>query len=394
MSTTKLLSYGVVVGVVLCWPALLPAASQLTVTAANPLDLARASQTIELSATQLAPLAARDLNTIRIKDAAGKDLIVQAVDTDGDAYRRPDIVIFQADFAPKETLSFTVAVGVKPVYQLEQFRAFGRFNRERFDDFVWENDRIAHRTYGKALETWAGEPLTSSTIDIWSKRTPRMVVNDWYLADDYHTDHGEGADFYSAGLSRGCGGNGLWAADRLWTSRNFINSRVLANGPIRVLFELEYEPFEVDGISVSEVKRVSLDAGSQLDRFQSRYQQFTRPGQARQLISGIGLKKVGSEKVEVNAARGWLAKWEKVEKNAGEQGLAVVVGPKSFEKHVEDKLNHLVLTKVSEAGEATYWAGFCWDKAGHITNAEAWKKHVDEFAQGLQAPIVVTVTEK
>lgn len=394
MSTTKLLSYGVVVGVVLCWPALLPAASQLTVTAANPLDLARASQTIELSATQLAPLAARDLNTIRIKDAAGKDLIVQAVDTDGDAYRRPDIVIFQADFAPKETLSFTVAVGVKPVYQLEQFRAFGRFNRERFDDFVWENDRIAHRTYGKALETWAGEPLTSSTIDVWSKRTPRMVVNDWYLADDYHTDHGEGADFYSAGLSRGCGGNGLWAADRLWTSRNFINSRVLANGPIRVLFELEYEPFEVDGISVSEVKRVSLDAGSQLDRFQSRYQQFTRPGQARQLISGIGLKKVGSEKVEVNAARGWLAKWEKVEKNAGEQGLAVVVGPKSFEKHVEDKLNHLVLTKVSEAGEATYWAGFCWDKAGHITNAEAWKKHVDEFAQGLQAPIVVTVTEK
>src|SRR2546428_90455 len=84
-------------------------------------------------------------------------------------------------------------------------------------------------------------PLTSATIDIWSKRTPRMVVNDWYLADDYHEDHGDGFDDYSAGKSRGCGGNGLWAADQLWVSQNFVNSRALANGPIRVLFELDYE---------------------------------------------------------------------------------------------------------------------------------------------------------
>ena len=154
--------------------------------------------------------------------------------------------------------------------------------RERFDDFAWENDRIAHRVYGKALETWEGEPLTAAApIDIWSKRTSRLVVNDWYLADHYHEDTGEGADFYSAGLSRGCGGNGLWADDRLWTSRNFVNSRVLANGPIRVMFELTYEPFDVNGISVGEVKRITLDAGSQLDRFQSSYRQFTRPGQRR-----------------------------------------------------------------------------------------------------------------
>lgn len=371
-------------------PTVLSAANQLTVTAVNPLDFARASQTIELTVEQLAPLGAKDLHSVRVKDSAGKDLVVQAVDTDFDAYRRPDIVIFQADFAPKQTQTFTVSIGPKPLYKKEQFRAFGRFNRERFDDFIWENDRIAHRTYGQALETWVGEPLTSSTIDIWSKRTARMVVNDWYMTDDYHTDHGDGADFYSAGLSRGCGGNGLWAAERLWTSRNFVTSRVLANGPIRVMFELEYAPFEVDGISVSEVKRISLDAGSQLDRFQSTYKQFIRPGQTRTLVSGIGLKKVAGEKVTANAERGWLAKWEKVEKNAGEQGLAVIVDPKSFVKHTEDKLNQLVLAIVSE-GVVTYWAGFCWDKAGHITNAEAWTKYVDEFAQGLQAPIQVSV---
>ena len=368
-------------------------AVSLTVTAINKLPLARASQTIELTAAQLAPLGAKDLATVHVQDAAGKELLAQAVDTDGDAYRKTDLVIFQADFAANETKTFTVTVGKKQEFSKGQFKAFGRFVRERFDDFAWENDRIAHRTYGKALETWEGEPLASSTIDIWSKRTAKMVVNDWYLSDDYHTDHGDGADFYSAGPSRGCGGNGLWAADRLWTSRNFVNSRVLANGPIRVVFELEYAPFQVDNISVSEVKRITLDAGSQLDRFQSFYKQFTRPGQSQKLTAGIGLKKTSGEQVEANAERGWLLKWEKVEKNAGNQGLALIIDPKTFDKQTEDKLNQLLLVKVSEKDVVSYWAGFAWDKAGQITTAEAWKKYVDEFAQGIASPIQVSVAE-
>jgi hypothetical protein len=372
------------------FPAFVQAAS-LAVTAENTLSIARASQTIELTASQLEPLGTKDLATVHVKDAAGKELIVQAVDIDGDAYRKPDMVIFQSDFAASEKKNFTVSTGAKQVYSREQYKAFGRFVRERFDDFAWENDRIAHRTYGKALETWEGEPLSSSTIDIWSKRTARLVVNDWYQGDDYHADHGEGADFYSAGPSRGCGGSGLWADDRLWTSRNYVESRVLANGPIRVMFELVYEPFNVNGISVAEVKRITLDAGSQLDHFQSTYKQYTRPGQAQKLTAGIGLKKTTGDKVEANKEKGWLVKWEPVAKSAGQQGLAIVVAPQAFAGQTEDKLNQLVLTPVGENGMADYWAGFCWDKAGLITSAEAWKQHVDEFAQGLTAPIKVTV---
>ncbi len=264
-------------------------------------------------------------------------------------------------------------------------------NVERFDDFAWENDRIAHRTYGRALETWEGEPLSSSTIDIWSKRTARMVINDWYMTGDYHADHGEGADFYSAGLSRGCGGNGLWAANRLWVSRTFVESRVLANGPIRVLFELVYEPFEVDGVSVSEVKRVSLDAGQQLDHFESHYKAYTRPGKEIALVSGIGLKKVAGEVLEFDARQGWLAKWEPVSKNAGEQGLAIIADPGSVSTKVEDNLNQLMLIQVPADGVVSYWAGFCWDRAGEIQSFDAWKQYVADFAQGLSSPIEVTV---
>src|SRR4029077_11461272 len=108
----------------------------------------------------------KNFNSIHVKDATGKELMAQAVDTDFDTYHKADIAIFQSDFAPNETKAFTIRPGNRQAFSKEQFKAFGRFNRERFDDFVWENDRIAHRTYGKGLETWAGEPLTSSTIDI------------------------------------------------------------------------------------------------------------------------------------------------------------------------------------------------------------------------------------
>ena len=366
------------------------ATKQLTVKAVNKLPFARPNQTIELSARDLAPLGEKDLERIHIRDAAGKDLLCQAVDTDGDY--TADEVIFQTDFAPGEAKTFTVATGEKQVYTKDQFKAYGRFIRERFDDFAWENDRIAHRTYGKALETWQREPLASSAIDIWSKRTPRLVINDWYMLDNYHTDAGEGGDFYSAGLTRGCGGDGLWAADKLWVSRNFVQSHVLANGPIRVMFDLTYEPFDVDGISVGEVKRVTLDVGQNLNHYESFYIPFTRPEKPVSLTAAIGLKKVKGEKTELNTEHGWLVKLEPMESNAGHQGLALVFDAKLFEKMTEDKLNLVVLEKVPDDKRVSFWAGFYWDKSGQFADDAAWKAYVDQFAQGLLSPIQISVS--
>src|SRR5438477_8777089 len=295
------------------------AAGQLAVKASNRLRIARPRQTIELSAKDLAPLGEKDLTKIHVKDSSGRELLCQAVDTDYDDYHRPDVLIFQADFAPGETKTFAVYAGKRQEYAREDFKAYGRFVRERFDDFAWENDLIAHRTYGKALITWKGEPLTSSAIDIWSKRTTKLVINDWYMVDNYHTDAGEGMDDYSAGATRGCGGSGIWSNNKLYAPTNFVDSRVLTNGPIRVMFELVYEPFDVNGTKVSEVLRISLDAGSQLDHFQSFYN--IQSGNAPLPVT-IGLKKVKDEHQELNAAHGWLAFWEAMEKNQGLQGVA------------------------------------------------------------------------
>ena len=369
----------------------LAADGQLTVKATNKLQVARLHQTIELSASQLAPLGEKDLNKIHVKDGGGKEVLCQAVDTDFDAYHTPDIVIFQAGFGPGETKTFTVSTGAKQVYTKDQFKAYGRFVRERFDDFAWENDRIAHRTYGKALETWAGEPLTSSSVDVWSKRVPYMVIDGWYMAADYHVDHGEGLDDYSAGATRGCGGNGLWAADKLWVSRNFVNSRVLADGPIRVMFELDYEPFDANGTKVAEVKRITLDAGSNLDHFQS----FYKPqGGSEHLVCAIGMKKVKDEEKHFNAEHGWLSSWEPMEKSLGMQGVALDVDPKMLPKEAEDRQNNMLLVKAGADNWVSYWAGFFWDKSGQFPGYDAWKTYVDQFSQGLASPIEVSVSAK
>jgi len=372
-------------------PFLASAADSLTVTAVNKLPIARASQTIELSREQLAPLGEADLEKIHVKDAAGKELIVQAVDTNYDEYHQPDVVIFQSDFAPGETNTFTVFAGSRHKYTPADYKAYGRFVRERFDDFAWENDLIAHRTYGKALETWKGEPLTSSAIDIWSKLTPRLIINEWYMMGDafYHNMTDNGGDDYTAGATRGDGGNGFWAADRLWVSKNFVNSRELANGPLRVMFELDYDPFDVDGRRVAETMRVTLDAGSQMDQYQVAFKPETA---GEPLIAAVGLKKVKGEQEDFDESLGALAIWEPMEKKRGMQGVAAIVDPKKFVKQAEDKENNLLLVKAEPGNSIDYWAGFAWDKAGKITSAGAWKKYVDEFAQGVQSPIEVSVS--
>jgi len=362
--------------------------TQLTVTAVNKLNIARQSETLELTAAALAPLGEKDLMKLHVRDSSGKELLSQAVDTDYDEYHKPDVLIFQADFQPNETTTFTVVAGAKREYSREDFRAYGRFVRERFDDFAWENDLVAHRTYGKALITWKGEPLTSSAIDIWSKRTSKLVINDWYLVDNYHVDHGEGVDAYSAGPTRGCGGNGIWTKGQLFVPTNFVDSRVLTNGPIRVMFELVYEPFDVNGVKVSQVLRVSLDAGSQLNHFRASYQ---APSGSESLAMAVGLKKVKDAQKNINAERGWFTVWEPVEKNQGMQGLAIVVDPHTFEGVTEDSRNHVLILKPGIAAPVSYWAGFAWDRAGKITTSEGWNSYVDQFSEKLRSPITVSV---
>src|SRR5580698_1358792 len=278
------------ISLIALFPALLAAAPAASVTVRNPIDLARPSETIVLDAAQLrAVLPVDDVRKVHVRaEGSDKDLLVQAVDTNDDGVFEQ--LLFQADFAPRQTRVFLLTVGDRQLALAPDYKTYGRFVRERRDDFAWENDRIAHRMYGKELETFPRDKLISSAVDVWTKRVRNLVINNWYMVDDYHKDHGEGADLYAAGATRGNGGTGIWQQnDLLYTSGNFRDSKVYAVGPIRVLFELTYDAWDAGGVKVSEKKRVSLDAGQNLDRFESWY---TIAGNPTDLTHAIGIRKL------------------------------------------------------------------------------------------------------
>jgi hypothetical protein len=355
----------------------------------NGLDAARPTETVEVPAATLAPaFVAADLARVVATDSrSGRELLSQAVDEDGDGAL--DRLVFQADFAPGETREFILVRGEARKARLADYRVYGRFVRERHDDFAWENDRVAFRFYGAGLETFAGEPLTSSALDAWSKRTPRLVVNDWYLVDDYHKDHGEGGDFYPAGRTRGCGGSGLVTSGALAVSKNFRASRVLAPGPIRLVFELDYPEWETPGLGAKETKRVTLDAGSQLNRLQSFYQV---PG-GGPVSWATGMRKAAGVVPRVDRERGILRTWEHLT-NYGDNGwlgCGVIVDPAAVVEAREEGGNQLVIARTPAGAAATWYAGSGWDGSGRFPDAGAWDRYLDAFAARLRSPLKVEI---
>ncbi|MFO7694087.1 MAG: DUF4861 family protein [Vicinamibacterales bacterium] len=371
-------------------PTLPAAPPGAAVTVRNALDVARPSETIVLTGAAIRKaMAVDDLRTIHVTDdASGTELVVQPIDLNDDGAF--DEVIFQADIGPGAARTFSLSAGPRQVYTKHQFKAYGRFVRERRDDFAWENDRVAHRMYGKALETWAQEPLTSSAVDVWFKRTRRLLVNEWYMVDDYHRDLGEGADLYSAGRSRGCGGNGIWDAGRLYTSANFVDSKVFANGPIRVMFELTYPAFDAGGARVTETKRITLDAGHNLNRFESRYAGTPAAPNAQ----AAGIKKAAGSLIAQDKARGLLRTWEPVKADGSHFGCGVVVDPARLTEFAEVDGNVLAVTTLSAGSDVTYYAGSGWDRSGDFKTVADWDRYLDQAALRIRSPLAVTVASR
>ena len=370
--------------------AALAAAPGAAVTVRNPIDIARPSETIVLDAGQLRTLlAVDDVRKVHVRaEGSDKDLLVQAVDTNDDGVFEQ--LLFQADFAPKQTRVFLLTVGDRQIALAADYKTYGRFVRERRDDLAWENDRIAHRMYGKELETFPRDKLISSSVDVWTKRVRNLVINNWYMVDDYHKDHGEGADFYAAGATRGNGGTGIWYNDLLYTSANFRDSKVYAVGPIRVLFELTFDARDVGGAKISERKRVSLDAGQNLDRFESHY---TVDGNVTNLGHAIGIRRLKTTAKQAGTDPAILTTWEPV-KEGGELGQAVIVDPGVVKSQVQDDVNYYILTKFQPGSPCVSYSGFGWTLSGDFKNAADWERYVGDFAARLRSPLEVKLEKR
>jgi hypothetical protein len=345
----------------------------------------RSAETIALALADLVKIVPGwDLKKMQVLDARGKTILSQVLDSDGD--ETPDQIVFQADFGPNESKAFTLRAGERASAVEADYKVYGRFVRERHDDFAWENNVVAHRMYGPDLETCKKEPLISSGVDVWVKRVPKLVVNEWYMTDNYHKDFGEGADFYAVGKSRGCGGLGIWSGGKLSVSKNFAGSRVLANGPIRLVFELSYAAWGTGSMRVSETKRVTIDAGSHFNRFESTFK-----GAKGALPVGIGIAKHPGGVVEVDDKAASMRVWEPLDGGkSGNLGTAIVLAPGTHVEAQQTDLEFLLVTPAAKNGPLTYYVGTAWDRGSPISNAAAWTKEVQLLSSRIANPVQVS----
>ena len=360
----------------------------------NPLSIAR-DEIIEIKLSDISSDTA-GYHRLSLQDGE-EEVSSQVIDSNGDGVA--DILIARVMIGPEETKELRVRKGGNLVPEPAESKVYSRFVPERTDDFAWENDLVAFRTYGPEAQRLVeeGEPggTLSSGIDCWLKRVNYPVINKWYeknlAGGSYHKDDGEGYDPYHVGKSRGCGGIGVWTGDSLFVSRNFTAWKIIAEGPLRNIFELEYAPWKVDDIIVRERKRVSIDVGSQLMRIDN-FLESTAP--LPHVTVGLTLHD-GKGLTFTDSLNGVFGYWEKIDD--AHLGTGLVIDPASilhfedFRSPVPDQ-NH-ILVNVAAVKRVSYFAGFGWEKAGTITSPELWREYLNNFSRGVRAPLIVTVSE-
>ncbi len=397
--------------------AVLSAGKIVVVKVTNPANFRRDSETVEVSLNDVAA-AGIDRRVFASRKLSVMDGLSSRI-VDSQTYAAEpnqfvDTLVFQVDLAPGETRTYNLLASADlAVVPPPIVKTMARYVPERYDDFAWESDRTAHRTYGQALIP--AEHTVTSGPDVWIKKTRGLIVDTMYATKHYHEDNGEFMDDYRVGHSRGDGGVGIWDGKKLYTSSNYRNSRVITSGPVRSVFELTYDTWDAGGRAVSEKKRYSIDAGSWFTKAQSTFDTTNGPA----LTLGIGLAERacgpdGTELVGQDQAEGWLSYWQPEDKPKGIIGVAVILPKGSVQAFTNDApemteeqihavvpqpthegapaiRNLLAITQTEVGKPFTYYFGACWDRSGDFTNHSDWENYVARFAARRDAPLQVTV---
>ncbi len=253
--------------------------------------------------------------------------------------------------------------------------AFATIAPYRYDDVLWENDRTAHRIYGKVLEQ--AEPPSSSGIDAWGKNVRWPFMERQLHGGDQHQYHGEGLDFYDVNTFRGMGGLGIWFDNKLWVSRNYVKARILNPGPKEASFEVDYAPWPVDvDRKVWETRKFTLPMGTNFTRMVSTISS-DKPGE---MMVGIGISKhpTTSENgtFEADKTTGRFIWWGPEVPNKGTMGVAVLIDPAQIVDVKPDADNYLVLVKVTPGKPFVYYAGSAWSKGLDFHTKADWDAYV------------------
>ena len=262
----------------------------------------------------------------------------------------------------------------------QEQKVMARYVPERADDYVFENNLIAGRIYGKALE---GNP-TSPGIDIWVKMPGKLVANEWYAEAQkdgsyYHHNH-DGKDCYKVSVSLGGGASVPYINGELWyPATNWRSCETLEESADKVVFVLHYPEWQAGEVSVKLDKKIIVSADSYFCKAEDTY---TFSGAETLPVAAGVFRHPGQDTIEdelIGSDR--YAIWEhasdqSVEPEDGMLGVGVYM-PGAESVSVTEDGSHGVCVKSVKSGETlTYYFGSCWSK-GDVKTSAAWFETVN-----------------
>ena len=387
----------------------------VTVTVTNPLAMERSNEMVEVSMETVTDrLGLADTAQIVVLNADGQQVPYQ-ITYDGK-------VIFPAAIAAGGTATYTIQTGTPEAFDV---KACGRCYPERMDDMAWENDLVAFRAYGPALQA-KGE--RGFGYDLFTKRdTSEPTLEGMYAKEtdketraklkelkktepekaagllkelSYHIDHGHGMDCYAVGPTLGAGVAALMVDDSIIYPWCYKSQEIQDNGPLRFTVRLEFNPLTVKGDStVVETRLITLDAGSHLNKTAVSYSNLK---ETLPIVTGIVLHEPDGA-VVADAANGYITY---VDPTTGPDNGKIFIGAAVptvvkdaktvlfSEKEKKERNNadgHVLAVSDYEPGsEYVYYWGFAWDRAD-IKTAAAWNQYMADFAQKVRNPLTVKV---
>lgn len=371
-----------IIGLLLLFPALyvpVMAQTKATITVSNPSKLDRTNAIVPVSWSSIVAKYPRlDIANFKVVNSETKKEVPFQLERRGQA--EVQNLLVQVSLKANGNARLSIVPG-KPAPVAK--KTYGRYVPERYDDFAWENDKVAFRMYGKALE---GRKDNAFGTDVWVKRPNKFIINEWYKTGDYHTDHGNGLDYYSVGLTLGAGDIAPFVKDSVFFSKNYHYWKTLDNGPLRTTFELGYDAWDVAGKSVKVTKTISLDAGSHLNRVEAVY---TYSGDVLPVVVGI-VKRKEPGAILMDEVKGIVGYWEPQHGVDGTTGVATIVLGGQLSMGT-DKMHLLTHTSAKNNQPVVYYNGAAWTKGNEITNAQEWFNYLNNFKKQLEQPLKVSV---
>ena len=354
----------------------------LTVEVTNPTDIDREAETVAIDWNEVCTLPGVTPQNVIVCNDEGEQIPSQVLYGGGS---EPQALIFQAEVDARESERFTIGTGDRADYPAQ---AFGRQVPERYDDYAWENNKVAYRLYGPALETAPGEMLVTPGIDVWVKCTDKLVIDEWYARGHYHDNFGDGMDCYKVGRTLGGGSTAPFIDGKVFLlPHNYQSCQTLENGPIRTSVVLEYAPFAIDEEHTAALtKIITLDANQHFNRMDCIYM-----GDFDELPVAAGF--VRHDVKQTLTGEGWFALVEAAsdssdpERDGDIYGAVILSGAELL----PEADGHTLAIKTVRPGELlTYYAGTGWSQGG-VDDMEDWLERLEEIKAAAETPLQVVV---